>query len=526
MSNLHLGLDSSTQSMTGVIIDLDTRCVLYAKSINFTADLPHHGAKDGILRTDDPTVIHAPPLMWIDALDALFVVMKKDGVPLSQIRSVSGSGQQHGSVYLNETAMPALTNLDPSQNLAENLKGIFSRATSPIWMDSSTSQQCMEITQAMEPHGGVVNATGSAAIERFTGPQIRKFWQQEPAAYETTKHIALVSSFMCSVLSGKIAPIDPGDGAGMNLMDIHRLAWHPEALKSTAPRLANKLPEIAPSGSVIGPISPYFVKRYGFSSETLSVIWSGDNPCSVVGLGLIQSGMVAISMGTSYTYFGTMNECHVDPRGEGHVFGSPAGGYMTLNCFKNGGLARARVRDQYKLDWQGYRDAMASVPPGNDGRLMLPWFDTEIVPRVLEPGVRRKGLRDDDVAGNCRGLVEGQMLAMRLHAGWMKTTPSVIYATGGASEDAGVLQIMADIFQCPVQRSEITNSAACGAALIAAHAVSDRKSWPEICRGFTGNATHPPVPPKPENITVYNTLIRDYAEFERAALRPPPLTPS
>lgn len=521
MSNLHLGLDSSTQSISGVVIDLDTRKIVYARSLSFDEALPHYGTQNGVLRSSDPTLFHAPPLLWVEALDRLFAQMKKDGVALGELRSISGSGQQHGSVYLNDTAATALARLDPSRSLADNLKGIFSRATSPIWMDSSTTKPCAEITRAMQACGGIINATGSAAVERFTGPQIRKFWQQEPEAYGRTRHIALVSSFLCSVLSGKIAPIDPGDGAGMNLMDIRNLTWHRDALSATAPDLATKLPPLAPSGTVIGPVSAYWSRKYGVHPQAQSVIWSGDNPCSVVGMGLIRPGMVAISMGTSYTYFGTMAACHVDPQGEGHVFGSPAGGYMTLNCFKNGGLARARTRDRYGLDWAGFGRAMASVPPGNNGRLLLPWFDTEIVPKVLTPGVRRLGLAEDDVAGNCRGVVEAQMLAMRLHSGWMGERPSVIYATGGASSDPTVLHVMANVFQCPVQRSEITKSAAVGAALIAARAVTPEVSWADLVRGFAEPASDGMVTPEPGTAAIYQELMERYAEFEQTAVTNP-----
>jgi xylulokinase len=519
MSNLHLGLDSSTQSLTGVVLDLDTRRLVYAKSLNFDETLPHYGTREGVFRTEDPTVIHAPPLMWLEALDAIFAEMKGAGVALGQIQSISGSGQQHGSVYLNDTAVNALTRLDPKRTLVGNLGGMFSRATSPIWMDSSTSQQCAEIAHALEGRGGIVPATGSAATERFTGPQIRKFYQQAPDAYARTRHIALVSSFMCSVLAGKIAPIDPGDGAGMNLMDIRTLDWHPGALASTAPGLAAKLPPLAASGTVVGSVSSYWSRKFGVNPSAQIVIWSGDNPCSVVGLGLVKPGLVGISMGTSYTYFGTMAECHVDPRGEGHVFGSPAGGYMTLNCFKNGGLARARMRDRYGLDWEGYARAMASVPPGNKGRLLLPWFDTEIVPRVLKPGVHRLDLAEDDAAGNCRALVEAQMMMMRLHADWMELDASLIIATGGASEDPAVLQVMADVFQCPVKRSEITKSAAIGAALIAAHAVSRQPDWMETIRGFADLSDNGAVSPSPTAAAVYPPLLQRYAAFERAALQ-------
>lgn len=77
----------------------------------------------------------------------------------------------------------------------------------------------------------LAKATGSRAYERFTGSQIRKIYQNKLRVYQATERISLVSSFACSLFVGKIAPIDLSDGSGMNLLDIHTLKWHPEALK-------------------------------------------------------------------------------------------------------------------------------------------------------------------------------------------------------------------------------------------------------------------------------------------------------
>src|SRR6185369_13481023 len=99
MSKLFLGLDSSTQSLSAVVIDLDTRKVVYEKSLNFDQALPHYKTKNGVLPNRDPLVKHSSPLMWAEALDLIFAGMKRDGVALGKILCVSGSGQQHGSVY-------------------------------------------------------------------------------------------------------------------------------------------------------------------------------------------------------------------------------------------------------------------------------------------------------------------------------------------------------------------------------------------------------------------------------------------
>jgi xylulokinase len=123
------------------------------------------------------------------------------------VLGISGSGQQHGSVYLNSKFEGILENLNPALPLAEQIEPALSRKTSPIWMDSSTSAECGEISKAVGAKK-LQELTGSPAIERFTGSQIRKFWKTQPEDYKKTERIHLVSSFMASVLCGENAPID------------------------------------------------------------------------------------------------------------------------------------------------------------------------------------------------------------------------------------------------------------------------------------------------------------------------------
>ncbi len=523
MAKLFLGLDSSTQSLSAVVIDLDTRKVIYEKSLNFDKALPQYKTVNGVLPNRDQLVKHSSPLLWADALDLLFAQMKKDKVALGKIIAISGSGQQHGTVYLNETTTETLLNLNPKKSLVENITGILARKTSPIWMDSSTTNECAEIRKKLGGIKFTASRTGSDTFERFSGPQIRKFYKTDPRSYEKTTSIALVSSFLASLLAGKIAPIDHGDGAGMNLMDIRRKIWNLDALKATAPSLSKKLPPLAEPGKVIGKVSAYFVTKYGLNPEALATAWTGDNPASVVGLGLTKPGMVAISLGTSDTFIGTMQKCVTDEEGEGHVFGSPAGDYMTLICFKNGSLAREKVREQYGLkDWNAFGKLVSSTPPGNNGAVMLPWFESEIVPRVNKPGVRRFNLDEKDAAANCRAIFEAQILAMRLHSQWMQVVPDCIYATGGAASNKELLQVMADVMNCSVLRIEVAKSAALGAALQAVHGWSIETGkplkWEKITAGFTAPLAGSEIKPDKKAAKVYDKMIETYLNCESEAL--------
>jgi xylulokinase len=327
---------------------------------------------------------------------------------------------------------------------------------------------------------------------------------------------------MASIIAGKIAPIDHGDGAGMNLMDIKKKMWHGGALDATAPGLAAKLPPLAESWKVVGPVSAYLVRKYGLNKDALALVWSGDNPCSLVGLGLMEEGMIAISLGTSYTYFGYMKHCQTDAKGEGHVFGAPTGDYMTLICFKNGSLARERLRDQYGIDWDKFNQLLESTRPNADAGVFLPWYEAEIVPRVNKPGIHRFDLDPNDAAANCRAFVEGQMMSMRLHSEWMNVKPKKILATGGGSVNAPILQIMADVMNCPVYRIEVSKSAALGAALMAAHGwlahEGKAPSWDKIVRGFTDPIPGSEITPSLKAAKMYDKLIEKYAKCEKQAL--------
>ncbi|HET9834441.1 MAG TPA: FGGY-family carbohydrate kinase [Vicinamibacterales bacterium] len=508
---LYLGLDSSTQSLTAIVVDADKRrrAVVFESSLQFDRELPQYGTRHGVLPHDDPSIAWSPPRMWADALDIMLGRVAKSGLDLSKLAAVSGSAQQHGSVYIGAGA----TDRPPF---------VFSRAVAPIWMDCSTTVECAEITAAVGGSEVLAAHTGSRAFERFTGPQIRKFYKTEPAAYAATERIHLVSSYLASLLIGDHAPVDPGDGSGMNLMDLATTQWWPEALAATAPDLADKLPDIVPSSTVVGALSPHWRQRHGLPAAAV-VAWSGDNPCSLVGTGLVREGIVAISLGTSDTIFGLMREPRVNPAGIGHVFGSPTGDYMGITVFRNGSLARERVRDDFKLSWDGFSRALDQTPPGNNGRMLLPWFEPEITPPVARPGVRRFDLDPSDAAANVRAIVEAQMMAMALHSRWMGVDVKTIHATGGASANRAILQVMADVFGADVYQFDVGNSACLGAALRAFHAhrlaSGDPVSWDEVVQGRAEPVTATRVSPNPSSHAVYLRMLEQYAERERDAAR-------
>lgn len=483
----YLGLDASTQSLTAFVIDTDAGELALDLTVSFGKDLPEFDCPNGFLEHADPLVKHSDPKLWLAALDRLLARGREQGFDWGSIAGISGSGQQHGSVYLNKRF--AGLRLAPEQGLAEQFAPCFSRATAPIWMDSATSAECAEIASAVGGNDVVTGWSGSQAIERFTGPQIRKFAKDAPEQYAATARIHLVSSFMASVLCGGDAAIDPGDGAGMNLMDLATRTWRPELLAATADGLAARLPDLVAADTQVGAIADYFVEKYGFAAGTPVIAFSGDNPNSLVGMGATEPGTVVVSLGTSDTCFAAMAAPRTDPRGYGHVFGNPAGGFMCLICFTNGSLAREAVAEELGLDWDAFSQAiLQDSRPGNDGNLMLPYFTSETTPKLSNPQPRYFG-NDDFVNGTAkaaraRAIVEAQALSMKLHSDWIGETPARLLVTGGASQNPGIRQVLADVFQAELQSLTVTNSAALGAALRAANAVGQH-DWADLFATFS-----------------------------------------
>ncbi|XP_042491307.1 xylulose kinase 2-like [Macadamia integrifolia] len=485
--SLFLGFDSSTQSLKATVLDSNLNIVT-SEIVQFDTELPHYKTKDGVYR--DPSGngrIVSPTLMWVEALDILLEKFKKSKLDFGRIAAVSGSGQQHGSVYWKNGSSFKLASLDPGKTLLDQLHDAFSTKESPVWMDSSTTEQCKEIEKAVGGALELSRLTGSRAYERFTGPQIRKIYQTQPDVYHETEKISLVSSFMASLLTGAYASIDHTDGAGMNLMDIQQRDWSKIALEATAPGVEEKLGKLAPAHAVAGFIAPYFVERFHFNNNCLIIQWSGDNPNSVAGLTLNTPGDLAISLGTSDTVFGITSE--PKPSLEGHVFPNPVDteGYMVMLCYKNGSLTREDVRNQCAdQSWEAFGKLLDHTPVLNGGKLGFYYKEHEILPPlpvgfhrfVLEnftsdslDGLKEHEVKEFDAPSEVRAIIEGQFLSMRAHAErfGMPIPPKRMIATGGASANQSILDPIASIFGCDVYTVQRPDSASLGAALRAAH---------------------------------------------------------
>ena len=448
-----LGIDSSTQSIKALVYDSDAGRVVTTVSVNFGKELPEYNCPDGFLPNDNVLVRQAAPRLWVAGVEKVLEKLQA-AFDTSKIAAIGGDGQQHGSVYLSEPYCGGEGAPAPK----------FSRLVSPIWMDSSTGAEVAELNAKFPD---MAARTGSPAIERFTGPQIMKFAKDDPAAWADTARVHLVSSFLCSLLAGEDAPIDIGDGAGMNLLNLKTMSWDPEVCAAVAPGLAEKLPRVALPGekTALG-LAPYFAK-YGLRPGIPVVPFTGDNPASLVGTGADKPGVAVVSLGTSDVFFAAMDRFQVDPDGCGHVFGNPSGGCMSLACVKNGSLAREKVRALVGCDYAFFDEGAFAELPGATLRA-FPYFEEEITPKHPATGIEAAfDWEKASAAEKVVSVIRGQVLNLFERTRWIGAFDT-IRVTGGASRSKGIRETIAEVFGAKVETLDVPDSAALGGAILAA----------------------------------------------------------
>uniref|UniRef100_A0A3Q2XLU8 Xylulose kinase n=1 Tax=Hippocampus comes TaxID=109280 RepID=A0A3Q2XLU8_HIPCM len=442
-SDAYLGFDFSTQQLKVVAIDRDLN-VIHQSQVHFDSQLPEFGTEGGVHVGADGLTVTSPALMWVKVR-----VRPRDAG--SGLRLLPGAGAQHGSVYWKNGAAAVLRGLRHQHVLAGVFQDCFSVRDCPVWMDSSSGLQCERLQQAAGGAGKLADITGSRAYERFTGSQIAKMREGRPREFQDTERISLVSSFAASLFLGGYAAIDYSDGSGMNLLDIRSKTWNEALLEAVCPGLDVLLGTPLPSASVLGAVSSYWVRRFSFSDACKVVAFTGDNPASLAGMRLRQ-GDLAVSAPERQL---RERHFHRHPRPE-----SAASSARRLD-FKNGSLTRERLRNRCAdASWERFSAALRQTPLGNDGYIGF-YFDVmEITPPAV--GVHLFDADDNEV-----GRVSCECAWL---CACVRVLPGTrILATGGASRNKDILQVLSDVFNAPVYAADVSDSACLGSAYRALH---------------------------------------------------------
>lgn len=517
---LALGLDSSTQSLSAVVIDIDTAEKCFEHAIDYRADERTNCfgiGEDYILPPREEGEAEQPPLMYLASLDALFTDMCAAGVPIESIRLINTSGQQHGHVYLNSDAETLFAQLANVQNAGETttsdlqtlLKDAFAYPNAPIWMTANTVAQTDAVRNGVGGKAEMINLSGSDAPLRFTGTVVRRVAEQFPEDYAATAKVQLISSFIPAVLTGNAnVPIDYGNGCGMSLMNYRAKTWDPALLGATAHGLSggvealqSKLPTLARPDAVVGTLAAYYIKKYGFDGRCAVVAGSGDNPQAKVPV----AGDL-LSLGTSFVNMVSTDGEMPDPEGFANAMYDGINRPFMFGCRTNGAMVWDAVRNNYGLAKEEYAPAEATLKQTAPGQFLTFWQPkTESFPVSGAFDLIRSDTQPT-LAEDYTGIIETSLAAVYIYSAvFTQQTQAPLFVTGGATDSPEIMRRVAGIWNRPTLPVE-KGGAALGAAVAGIKALHDAENEPFDIETFSAAVLKrgEPIQPHPEDVAAYH----------------------
>ncbi|MEO6294976.1 MAG: xylulokinase [Candidatus Limnocylindria bacterium] len=437
-----LGIDVSTTATKAVLVD-ERGTVAGVGSAEYSTSVPHPRWSE-----------QDPELWWDGAIEAIGGALTGAGISGTEVTAIGLSGQMHGAVLLDAADRP----LRPAI----------------LWNDQRTAAECDEIRRRVGARR-LIQITGNDALTGFTAPKLVWIQRHEPEVWRRIAHLLLPKDFVRHRLTGDHA-VDRADGAGTLLFDLAARDWSPAVVAALEidPRW---LPRTFEGPEVTGTVTSGAAAATGLAAGTPVVAGGGDQAATAVGVGAVDPGAVALSLGTSGVIFAATDRPLVEPEGRVHAF---------CHCVpQRWHLMSVMLSAAGSLRW--FRDALAPgvpygelaeeagrAPAGSEGLWFLPYLTGERSPHP-DPLARgafvglavtheRRHITRAVLEGVAYGLRDGldQMVAAGIRA------PAQIRASGGGIASPVWRQILADVLRAEIATVGTSEGAAFGAGLLAA----------------------------------------------------------
>ena len=323
---------------------------------------------------------------------------------------------------------------------------------------------------------------GNTFGNHYSLTKIKWIKEHQPDIYEKTYKFLHWSSFVAFILGAE--PVLDYSLANRSLLfDVNKTSWSDDLI-SQAGLDRIKLPELAPSGTVIGTISKNMADELGLPSNVSIVAGAHDQCANALGCGVISDGQAVYGMGTYICItpvFGSRREpSFMIERGlntEHHAvpdkfvcFLYNHGGVL-LKWFRD--TFAAVERDHARAEGKGiYSQLLEEMPAEPTGIVALPHFAPTGPPEFVTDtcGVFA-GLHLDTSRGDIlKGILEGSAFYFKES---VDTLPDIeieindFRVVGGGSKSDAWIQICADIFGRPFVRPVFTEAGTLGAAIMA-----------------------------------------------------------
>ncbi len=424
--SLVAGIDCSTQSTKVVVCDVDSGEIIR------TGTAPHPDATE------------------VDAREWWTAWQTASADLLDGVEALAVGGQQHG-----------LVTLDVDGKLVRDAL---------LWNDTRSAAAAADLVTELGGPQAWADAVGSVPVASFTITKLRWLAEHEPEKAATVAAVALPHDWLTArLLAGGGVPdptrlvTDRGDASGTGY-------WSPRDGEYRTDLLARAFgrelitPRVAEPAEVVG-----------HTPEGIAVAaGTGDNMAASLGLGL-QSGDVAVSLGTSGTVFAVADQPTADGSGAVAGFADATGRFLPLVCTLNAARVLAAIAAVLDVGIEEF-DRLAASTPSSNGLVLLPYLDGERTPDLpnatgLLHGLSRRNASPEYFA---RAAVEGMLCGLAdgmdaLRAQGVPINRAVLI--GGAARSAAVQAIAPTLFGIPVGVPEPGEYVALGAARQAAWAL-------------------------------------------------------
>jgi xylulokinase len=469
----YLGIDVSTTATKALLID-STGQVIASAASEYPFETPRPLWSE-----------QHPELWWDGAKKSIRTVLQKSAVDPSQIAAIGLTGQMHGLVLLDgagQVLRPAI-----------------------LWNDQRTGAQCEQIHRRFGREK-FIQITGNVALTGFTAPKILWVAQHEPQVYARTRHVLLPKDYLRYRLTGEFA-MDKADGAGTVLFDLQSRHWSAEVL-TVLDIPAAWMPPTFEGPQFTGLVTPEAADATGLKASTPVAAGGGDQSAQAVGVGAVEPGVIALTVGTSGVVFATTPAALVEPEGRLHAFCHAVPGmwhFMGVMLSAAGSLQWYRDTLAPGMPFDDLLHEAASIPAGSEGLLFLPYLSGERTPHP-DPLARGAfvGLTLRHGRGHLtRALLEGVAFGLKdsftlIQAAGLSQIRQV-RASGGGTKSPLWRQILADVLGTELITVNTTEGAAFGAALLAGVGAGNWPDVPSACRAaITISATVTPLPAQVE----------------------------
>ena len=443
------------------------------------------------------------------AIKTCLALGQTQGIPPEDVRALGLSGQMHGLVLLDEQ----------------------DRVLRPciIWADQRSAAECEWITATVGAQR-LIDLTSNPALTGFTAPKAIWVRNHEPEIFARAVHLLLPKDYIRYRLTGVLA-MEITDAAGTLFLDVRNGVWSTELLESIGVNPA-LLPSVRQSVDVCGEITPAVAALTGLPAGTPVAGGGADNACGAVGNGIVQPGLVLLSLGTSGVVLAHASEPRVDrtgPTPRAHTFNhSVPGAWYLMAVTQAAGLSFRWTRDQIglpemALERWGVSDAYellsaeaAGAPAGCEGLLFLPYLQGERAPH-LDPAARGGWIgltARHDRRDLIRSVLEGVAYSLRDCFAIIREQGlpiEQVRITGGGARGALWRQILADVLETELATTQAQEGPSFGAALLAGVAAGVYPSVEAACAAAVrlGERTTP----EETNTRIYNTYYPIYQEL-------------